>query len=395
MSGLAPNSLARGIEASPTLAISARAAAMKADGLDVVSLGAGEPDFPAPPPITAAGIRAIEAGDYRYTAAAGTPALRAAGAAWFSSEFGLEYSAAEVMVTAGAKAALHLALSALVEPGDRVLLLAPYWVSYPALVRVAGGEPAVVAPVPEAGFVHTGDAIAAAAQEHDAKGIILNYPNNPSGAVPTRAQLTAIVDAATAAGLWIVADEIYATLLYDDAEHVSAAAIAGGKERTVVVNGFTKSHTMTGWRTSFMAAPAPLIEACAKMQSQVLGNPCTISQAAMLAACNTPLPDEHTNRMAAFDERRRFLVDRINQIPGLVLQTPRGSFYALVDAREICARRGIDDVAACNQLLDDHLLAGVPGSAFAIPGFVRLSYAAAMPALEKGVDRLAQWATAD
>lgn len=394
MSGLAPNARSRGIEASATLAMSARAQAMKARGLDVVSLGAGEPDYPTPEPIANAGIRAIEVGDYRYTAAAGTPELRAAGSEWFAAAFGLEYGKDEVMVCAGAKAALHMALAAIVDPGDRVLLLAPYWVSYPTLVAVAGGEAVVLPPVPDRGFVHDGDAIERAAREHGCRGIILNFPNNPSGAVVDRAQLQAVVDAAAKTDMWIVSDEIYATLLYDDAEHVSPASLPRGRERTVVVNGFTKSHTLTGWRTSFMAAPKPIIEACARIQSQVLGNPCTISQAAMLQACRQPLPDEHRTRMRAFDERRRFLVEAINAIPGMHLAAPRGSFYALVDVREICDARGLDDIAVCDQLLDGHLLAGVPGSAFAIPGFVRLSYAASMADLNKGVERLRAYAEA-
>ena len=298
------------------------------------------------------------------------------------------------MVCAGAKAALHMALDALVEPDESILLLAPYWVSYPALVTVAGGQPVVLPPVPDEGFIHSGEAIDRAAREHGAAGIVMNFPNNPSGAVINRAQLQAIVDAAARNDMWIVSDEIYATLLYEGAEHISPAALPGGRERTVVVNGFTKSHTLTGWRTSFMAAPQPLIDACSRIQSQVLGNPCTISQAAMLAACNEPLPEEHATRMRAFGERRAYLVDEINRIPGMKLAAPQGSFYALVDVREICKARGIDDVTVCDQLLDDHLLAGVPGSAFAIPGFVRLSYSAAMEQLQKGVERLAAYAEA-
>ncbi|MCR9246494.1 MAG: pyridoxal phosphate-dependent aminotransferase [bacterium] len=395
MSGLVPNARSRRIEASATLAISARAAALKAEGHDVVSLGAGEPDAPTPEPIANAGIRAIETGDYRYTAAAGTPALRAAGAVWFGSEFGLAYEPSEVMVSAGAKAALHMALAAVIEPGDKVLLLAPHWVSYPTLIRVAGGEVVTLPAVPEQGFVHDRDAVARCVAEHGIRGMILNFPNNPSGAVATREQIQDIVDVANEHDLWLISDEIYATLLYDDARHISPAAVPGGRDRTVVVNGFTKSHTLTGWRTSFLAAPAAVVDVCARIQSQVLGNPCTISQAAMLEACKTPLPDEQERRMTAFNERRNFLVDSINAIDGLALQAPRGSFYALVDARPICEARGIDDVAACKQLLDDHLLASVPGSAFAIPGFIRLSYAADMTQLEKGVARLRAWAEAD
>ncbi|MBX3462033.1 MAG: pyridoxal phosphate-dependent aminotransferase [Planctomycetes bacterium] len=394
MAGPVPNARSRRIEESATLAITARAAAMKRRGLDVVSLGAGEPDFPTPGPIAAAGIRAIEQGKTRYTAAAGLPELRTAGADWLRATFGLDHGPAEVMVCAGAKAALHMALDATVEPGDRVLILAPYWVSYPALVTMADGVPVVVPPVPERGFVHDADTIAAAARQHGARGLILNYPNNPSGAVPTRAQLQAIVDAARAHDLWLLSDEIYGSLLYDGAEHVSPATLPGGRERTMVVSGFTKSHTMTGWRTSFLAAPQAVIDACSRIQSQVLGNPCTISQEAMLEACRTPLPAEHAARMQAFGERRAFLLEALAGVPGLALEPPRGAFYALVDARELGRRRGLDDVAMAEQLLERHLLAVVPGSAFAIPGFLRLSYAVSMPELQQAVTRLRDFAEA-
>ncbi len=392
MSGLVPNARSRRIEESATLAITAKAQKMKAAGLDVVSLGAGEPDFATPGPIAEAGIRAIEQGNTRYTAAPGTPELRAAGARWLSQQFGLSYTADEVMVTAGAKGALHMALDAIVEPGDVVLILAPYWVSYPALVTMADGKPVVIPAVPDTGFIHDGATIDAAFARHRARGIILNFPNNPSGAVPSRAQVQAIVDAARKHDAWIVSDEIYATLLYEGAEHISPAALPGGRERTIVVNGFTKSHTLTGWRTSFLAGPKPVVDAACRIQSQVLGNPCTISQAATLAACELALPDEQKRRMHAFDERRRYLVTEINRIPGLKLATPRGAFYALVDVRELCRQRGLDDVAICEQLLERHHLAGVPGSAFAIPGFVRLSYAAAMDALRAAVVRLRAFA---
>ena len=391
MTGLVPNTRSRLIEASATLAITATAAQLKAAGHDVVSLGAGEPDFPTPDPIAQAGIEAIEQGNYRYTPAAGVPALRQAGAEWLAAEFGLNYSAEEVLVCAGAKAALHMALAAIVEPGDAVLLLAPYWVSYPALVTLAGGKPVIVPAKPERNFIHDEASIEAAARQHNAKGIILNFPNNPSGAVPGRDDLRTLVDLCVRLNLWIVSDEIYSTLLYDDVEHISPAALPGGRERTVVVNGFTKSHTLTGWRTSFFAAPADIVETAGRIQSQVLGNACTISQAAMLKACQLPLPEEHQKRMQAFTERRDYLVREINKLSGISLTPPRGSFYALLDIRPICEARGIDDVDACRQLLEQQYLALVPGSAFGLPGFVRCSFAANMAMLEKAVARIAAW----
>ena len=322
------------------------------------------------------------------------PNCAAAGAEWLRT-FGLEYDPSEVMVCAGAKAALHMALQAIVEPGDRVLVLAPHWVSYPALVALADGEPVVVEANPQRGFVHDAASIEKAVQKHAAKGVIVNFPNNPSGAVPGRNDVGALVDIAVRHDLWLLSDEIYATLLYDDAEHISPARLPGGHERTIVVNGFTKSHTLTGWRTSFLAAPADIVSTAARMQSQVLGNPCTISQAAMLAACRTPLPDDQTRRMAAFTERRDYLVEQLNALPGVSLASPRGSFYALIDIRQICERREIDDFAACNQLLETHHLALVPGSAFAAPGFVRASFAVSMQQLEEAVARIRAWVEAE
>lgn len=380
-----PNARSRTIEESLTLAISARAARMKAAGQDVVSLGAGEPDFPVPEPVAQAGVDAIRAGRTRYTPAAGVPELRAAGARWLSDTYGIPYSQDEVMATAGAKAALHMALSTIVEKGDVVIVLAPYWVSYPALVRMADGVPVVLDAVPESGFLHPPETVLAAARAHGAKGLILNFPNNPSGAVPSQAQVQAYVDVARQADLWIVSDEIYGQLTYDGMRHVSPASVPGGKERTIVVNGFTKSHTLTGWRISFLAGPKPVIDACTRIQSQVLGNACTISQEAAIAACRIPLAEELQARLRAFDERRRFLVDAVNAIPRLRASMPRGAFYVMLDVRNLL---GGDDVAFAERLLDKHLLAGVPGSAFGAPGFLRLSYAASMEDLQKAVDRL-------
>jgi aspartate/methionine/tyrosine aminotransferase len=394
MAGPAPNALSRSIVESATLAIAARAAALRTAGRDVISLGAGEPDFPTPEPVASAGIGAIRAGQTRYTAAAGLPELREAAAAWLRTEFGLAFEPRQVMASSGAKGALHMALSCLIEPGDAVLVLAPYWVSYPDLVRIAGGVVRVLDPVPDQGFVHDREQIASAAREHRAKGIILNFPGNPSGAVPTRAQLQGIVDAAAAADLWILSDEIYATMLYDGATHHSPAALRGAEGRTLVVNGGAKSHSFTGWRVGFLAGPAPIIDAAIRIQSQVLGNPCTISQIAALEICRGDHRAEIARRMRAFDERRRFLVAEVARIPMLRLDPPRGAFYALVDARALCARLRLDDVELCEALLEDALVATVPGSAFGIPGYVRLSYAASTDEIREALARIARFVAA-
>jgi aspartate aminotransferase len=373
---------------SATLAITARAAALRAAGRDVISLSAGEPDFPTPPEVARAGVAAIESGQTRYTATSGIPELRAAAAGWLQREFGVAYSAEEVMVCAGAKAGLHMALTTIVEPGDRVCLLAPLWVSYPDLVRVAGGEPVILDPVPEQGFVHTGAQLDAAARRSGARGVLLNFPNNPSGAVPTRAQVGELVDAALANGMWILSDEIYASMIYGDAQHTSPASFAAARAATLVVNGATKSHSFTGWRLAFLAGPAELIAAAGRIQSQVLGNPCTISQQAALAICNGDFRQELPRRLRAFDERRQLVVDQLSALADVRITPPQGAFYALADVREICRRRGADDVELARRLLEEEGLALVPGSAFAIPGFLRLSYAASMPQLRAGLERL-------
>lgn len=379
---------ARSITDSITLAISARAKAMQAEGIDVVSLGAGEPDFGTPEPIAEAGIQAIRDGYTRYTAAAGMPDVRAAAARWFQRQFDLPYEPQNVMVTAGAKPALMLAMQSLVNPGDKVLLPAPFWPSYTEIVRLADGVPIPLAGVPEQGFVHTGAQIAAAAAEHGAKGVVLNFPNNPSGAVASRAEIEDLVDAAIEHDLFIISDEIYARLLYDDAEHVSPAAFERARDRVVIVNGGTKSHSMTGWRVGFLAGPAELIAAAARVQSQAVGNTNSISQRAVMAVCDETDATEFERRRAAFDARRRYLHGAIQSIEGLRLEMPKGAFYALVDCREVCERVGIDDVTFAERLLVDGLVATVPGSPFEMPGFVRLSYAASMEDIERAVQRI-------
>ncbi|MBI5852751.1 MAG: pyridoxal phosphate-dependent aminotransferase [Planctomycetes bacterium] len=389
MSEIPLSARARAITDSITLAITARAQTMKAQGVDVVSLAAGEPDFASPDAVREAGIKAIRDGQTRYTAATGMPDVRAAGASWLSRVFGLNYAAGDVIVTAGAKPALMLGLMAICGDGDRVLLPAPFWPSYVDIVKLALGVPVIVPAVPEQDFVHAGAQIVRAARDAKAKGIVLNYPNNPSGAVPTRAQVEELVAAALEAGLWIVSDEIYARLIYDGREHFSPARCSGAAERVLVVNGGTKSHSMTGWRIGFLAGPRHVVDAAGRIQSQAIGNACTISQRAVLAVCNESDDAELRARLRAFDERRRWVVQAVNQIPGLTLATPHGAFYALIDARPVCRRLGYDDVELAERLLSDAKVALIPGGPFAIPGFIRLSYAASMKELEEGVRRIA------
>lgn len=379
---------------STTLAITARAAEMRAAGLDVVSLAAGEPDFPTPDYVARAGSRAIETGDTRYTATSGTPVLRKAARRWWQQTYGVELADGELIVTAGAKPALHMALLALVDDGDRVLIPAPLWVSYPDLVSVAGGVPVVIPAAPERGFVLDPETLRAQARQHAAKGLILNYPNNPSGAVATPAQIEALLRVAVECGLWVLSDEIYGSLVYEGAEFRSAGSFAFARDRVLLVGGGTKSHSMTGWRIGFLAGPKEIVAAAGRIQSQVLGNPCTISQAAALAMCEADDKADVAARRAAFDERRRWVVEHTAGIDGFVLRpAPLGAFYALFDVRDLCARLGTDDVGLTQRILEEAHVALVPGAAFHAPGFIRLSYAASMADLQRAVDRLAKFAT--
>jgi aspartate aminotransferase len=389
---LLPSRRTQRVVESVTLGITARAAQMRAAGADVVSLAIGEPDFPTPPYIAAAGVRAIEAGKTRYTATSGMPEVRTAARKWFARTYGVEFADGEVIVTAGAKPALHMALTALVDDGDKVLLPAPFWVSYPDLIGLAGGVPVVIPPAPERGFILDPDTLRQQARAHGAKGLVVNYPNNPSGAVPTPVQMEALMHAAVEAGLWVLSDEIYGTLVYAGARYVSAAKFDFARERVVLVGGGTKSHTLTGWRVGFLAGPRTILDAAARVQSQVLGNPCTISQEAVLAMCHADDRDEQAQRLRTFDERRRWVIANLGTLPGLALTPePQGAFYALFDVRALCARLRIDDQTLAKRLLEEVHLALVPGSAFAIPGFLRLSYAAHMTQLEKAKQRLVQF----
>ncbi len=388
MSALQASLKSQSIQESTTLAISAKANLLKSQGQDVVSLSAGEPDFGTPESVCQAAIQAIQNGQTRYTAATGTPELKAAAAQWFEREFNLNYGPKQIMATAGVKPGLQLALMSLINPGDKVLIPCPYWVSYPAMINIAGGISIDLPGVPDQDFVHSGEQIMAAAKEHGAKGIILNFPNNPSGAVPSKAQIEEIVHAARETGMWVLSDEIYFKLLYDGAEHFSAAAVPGAKDFVVVATGGTKSHSLTGWRIGLLAGPEEIIAAAGRMQSQAMGNPCSISQAAAVAACADTFADEMDMRMQAFSQRRAYLLEEVNKIPGMSLRPPKGAFYALVDVRPLCEKLQMDDAVIVNRLLEEQLLAVVPGSAFAMPGFIRLSYAASMEDLNKGVARL-------
>lgn len=377
-----------GIVESGTMAIAERAAVLAAGGAPVISLAAGEPDFPTPAYIVEAAIRAIRQGATRYLPAAGLPVLREAIAEQLNAAHGARYGPEAVVVTAGAKQALFNTFFALFGPGDRVVIPAPYWVSYPALVRLARAEPVRLATSASNGYKVTPEALEAALAE-GASGVVLNSPGNPTGGVYADAELDALVAVAAKRGAWIIADEVYEEIRYVP-RFASLAARAEGYERCVVVGGFSKAYAMTGWRVGFVAAPAPLAAAMATLQGHVTTSAASPSQHAALAA----LTDAAARRAAldamraAFTRRRALVLDGLATVPGLAATPPDGAFYVWIDLSGWGAAAARDSAGVCAELLERERLALVPGAAFGGEGFMRLSFATSEDVLEAGIRRL-------
>jgi aspartate aminotransferase len=381
---------AQGVQPSPTLAVDREAKALAAEGVDIVNFGIGEPDFDTPPAIKAAAIAAVEAGATKYTAADGTPALKAAIQRYFRRFSGLEYGLDQVMASVGAKQAILNALLALVDPGDEVLLPAPYWVSYPEQIRLADGVPVIVPTMPDGGYHVTAEALAAASTPRT-RGLILNSPANPTGAVLSAEELKAIAAFAAERNIWVLSDEIYHRLVFDG-DAPSIAALPGMQERTVVINGVSKAYAMTGWRIGFAAGPAPVIAAMARIQGQSTSNPATMAQAAAVAALDGD--QEATVEMVqAYRLRRNLMLDGLAAIPGLRPVPPAGAFYVFCDLTGLAGRRldGLalddgDDLATV--LLRRAGVAVVPGSGFGAPRAVRLSFAQSEERIQTGLERM-------
>jgi len=387
---------ARAITPSATLAITARAKELKAEGVDVVAFAAGEPDFDTPEYITKAAHEAIDAGKTRYTPAAGTPELKAAIAKKLKEDNGLDYGAGEIIVSCGAKHSLANIILAMIDEGDEVLVPAPYWVSYPQMVRLAGGVVRVLPTKSENGFKVTPEQIAEACTERT-KLFIFNSPSNPTGAVYARDEIAAIGKVLLDKNVWCLSDEIYEKLLYDGLDHESIAAVVPDmKKRTVVVNGHSKAYAMTGWRIGYAAGPAEVIKAAASMQSHTTSNPASISQAAATAALSGG--GEVVEEMRReFERRRDRIVEGLRAIPGVeVPATPQGAFYVFPDVSALCgkgafadAKGSVDFAKIC---LENVHVAVVPGEAFGEDACVRLSYATDMESIEEGLRRLSSLA---
>ena len=384
----------RRIKASPTIAITAQARALKAEGVDVIALSAGEPDFDTPDNIKEAAIKAIRDGATKYTDPDGTPALKQAICAKFKRENGLEYKPSQVHVAPGGKPVIFNALLATLSPGDEVLIPAPYWVSYPDMALLAGGEPVIVPTRAEDGFRLKADALEKAITPRS-RWLILNSPSNPTGAAYSAADLKAIAEVLLRhPQVWVLTDDMYEHLLYDGFEFATIAAVEPALyDRTLTMNGVSKAYAMTGWRIGYAAGPEPLIKAMGKVISQTTSNPSSISQAAAVEALNGP-QDFIKERAAHFEKRRDLVVSMLNQASGLTCARPEGAFYVYPSCEGLLGRTTKDGAVIASDedfakaLLAAEGVAVVHGAAFGLSPFFRISYATSTDVLTDACMRI-------
>ena len=380
------------VSASPTLAIDAKFKAMKAEGIDVIGFGCGEPDFDTPENIKEAAIRAIKEGQTKYTPASGTLELKKAICEKLKRDNALDYTPANIVVSNGAKHSLMNAFDAIINPGDEIIVPAPYWVSYTEMIKMADGVPVIIETKEEDGFEFTPEQLENAITPKT-KALVLNSPSNPTGMLYEEDKLRKIAEIAVKYDIFVISDEIYENLIYDGNKHVSIASFNDEiKERTIIINGVSKSYAMTGWRIGFTAANEAVTKAMANMQSHAASNPSSISQAAALEAYNG-IQDTVEEMRKVFEERRNYMVDRINSIDGVSCKKPEGAFYVMMNIKDVFGREiggkvinTSDDF--CEVLLEKSLVALVPGSGFGAEGYVRWSYATSMENIVKGLDRL-------
>ncbi|WP_146340948.1 pyridoxal phosphate-dependent aminotransferase [Nesterenkonia sp. NBAIMH1] len=380
------------IAPSATMAVDAKAKAMKAAGEDVIGYGAGEPDFPTPDYIVDAAVAAAKDPRFhRYTPAAGLPDLRQAVAEKTTRDSSYEAESSQVLITNGGKQAVYAALASLVNPGDEVLLPAPFWTTYPEAIQLAGGRAVDVFAGPDQGFKVTVDQLESALTPRT-KALIFVSPSNPTGAVYSPEETLEIGRWAAEKGLWVITDEIYEHLTYDDVPFTSIASLPELADQTVIVNGVAKTYAMTGWRVGWMVGPQDIIKGATNLQSHSTSNVANVSQAAALAAVTGPM-DAVEEMRTAFDRRRRTMVEALSAIPGFECPTPKGAFYAYVDVRGALGRSFGGSVPQTSAELAELILerakvAVVPGEAFGPGGYFRLSYALGDEDLKNGIDRI-------
>ncbi|MBU5437634.1 pyridoxal phosphate-dependent aminotransferase [Tissierella sp. MSJ-40] len=384
----------KGLEISPsvTLEITAKAKAMKDAGIDVVSFGAGEPDFNTPKNIQKEGIRAIEEGLTRYTPASGIVELKKAICEKLHKENNLEYKPSNIIVSSGAKHSIYNTLMAILNPGDEVIVAVPYWVSYPELIKISGGNPVYIETKEENDFKFTISDLDHVLT-HNTKAIILNSPSNPTGSIYSEEELKAIADWAVKNNIFVISDEIYERLVYDGEKHISIASFNEDiKNLTIVINGMSKAYAMTGWRIGYTAAHEDIIKVMSNLQSHTTSNPCSMSQYASVEGL---LGDQSSveDMKKHFEERRNYMADTINSIKGLSCRKPKGAFYIMVNYTQLLGKtvKGItinSSLDFAKLLLEEGKVAVIPGIAFGDDKYIRLSYATSMENIKKGLGRI-------
>ena len=387
--------IAATVSPSATLAVNALAKKMRAEGKDVVGFGTGEPDFETPDRISYAGIRAICDGQTKYTPAAGIVPLRKAVCKRLKEDYDLDYDETQVVVASGAKHSVYLALAVLVDPGDEVILPAPYWVSYYEMIRLVGGVPVVVTAGEDQNFKITAEQLEAAITEKT-KAVMINNPSNPTGAIYTKEELQALADVCVRHDLFIIADEIYDKLIYDGASFTSIPTLGEDvKAHTILINGVSKTYSMTGWRVGYAVAEKPVASAMSSYASHSTGAPATMAQYAAQEALEGP-QDEVEAMRKVFEERRNYLVSRMNAMDGVSCLTPNGAFYVMMNLEQLFGKTIDGEVIAtaddfARLFLEKSMVAVVSCTAFGAPSFVRWSYATSMENIQKGMDRLEQF----
>jgi len=380
------------VRPSATLALNARVKELRGQGRQVLSFAVGEPDFDTPEHIKAAAVKALAGGKTKYTPAGGTPELRAAICRKLSRENGIDYAPDEVMVSNGAKHCLYHLFQVLVGPGDQVIILAPYWVSYPEQVRFMGAEPVFVTPAPGAGFKVSPDQVEAAVTDKT-RVLLLNSPSNPSGTVYSEEELRALCDVALRHDMVVISDEVYEKFIYGDSTHASPATFGREfRERVVTVNGMSKTYAMTGWRVGYAAGPKEIIKAASGIQSNATGCPNSIAQVAAVAALDGK--QECVDVMLAeFAKRRLRMVERLNAMPGVACEPPEGAFYCFptvadLYGKSIAETKVMDSVGLCELLLEKAGVGAVPGKPFGFDSCIRFSYATSMESIDAGMDAM-------
>src|ERR1700722_3098539 len=372
---------------SLTLAIDSKLKQMKAEGQDVVGFGAGEPDFDTPQHIKDACIKAINDGFTKYTPAAGIPELRQAAADKFKRDNGLDYKPSQIIVSCGGKHSCFNVFLATCQEGDEVVIPAPYWLSYPEMVKLAGATPVIIQTTDKSEFKITPEQLRAAITPRT-RVFVLNSPSNPTGSIYTRDEIKALGDICVEKGVLIMSDEIYEKLVYDGAEHVSVASFSKAHyEHTIIVHGFAKAYSMTGWRLGMLAAPEPIAKAIDAIQGHSTSNPTSFVQKGGVAALNGP-QDHLKGWLAEFAKRRSYAHQRLNSIPGISCVNAKGAFYLFPNISKL----GLKSTEFCAKLLEQVKVAAVPGIAFGADDYLRISYATSMSTIEKGLDRLESFA---